>query len=431
MSSVPFRLWVFAICGLVLTSLGVRAAFGESETSSLVTVEIGDVPIILSAPHGGGDVIPGVAERQGEGVISFKTRSDFNTAKLTEQLANAIEKKLGNRPYTVISRFHRKYVDANRPPPNAYETKQAKSTYDAYHQALEQARRDVIERWGRGVLFDIHGQAAEPKAIFRGTQNGEATTHLVNRFGREALSGETSVFGQLASQGLPMIPAVGSTDREHVNYDGGYIVATYGSDSGGTLDAIQLELGRELRTTKAIPTTASQLSNAIAAFATGYLPEAERTSKSDDRKQETKKPIAVANAGKGAGGAPLFSDDFADENRDGWFEVDDDSSTLSVKSKSGQMGSLPELTFAASDKSSLKSFAAHFPEVKLKQTSDFVTLQFDARHNNVGFGDRGFRFGLFNSRGTRFRKDGDFDNESISPSEPVARLPVFRSTTSS
>lgn len=120
------------------------------------------------------------------------------------------------------------------------------------------------------------------------------------------------------------------------------------------------------------------------------------------------------NSDQGIGGTPLFSDDFADGNRNGWIEINDDSSSLSVKSKSGQMGTLPELTFAASDKSSLKSFAVHFPEVELKKQGDFVTLQFDARHRSVGFVDRGFRFGLFDSGGTRFSADGDFDSDDIS-----------------
>ena len=82
-------------------------------------------------------------------------------------------------------------------------------------------------------MFDVHGQTAEPKAIFRGTQNGRTATRLVSRFGREALSGETSVFGKLAEQGLPVIPAIGSTDREHVDYDGGHIVNTDASFKTG------------------------------------------------------------------------------------------------------------------------------------------------------------------------------------------------------
>lgn len=264
-----------ALC-LFLANFGQRHATAEQTTATLVAIEGGDLPIILSAPHGGRGAIPGAAERRGVGVDSFKVKSDFNTGKLTEQLADAIEKQLGKRPYLVIARFHRKYADANRRDRDAYESPEAQVAYDAYHLAIAEARRDVIDRWGRGILFDIHGQSAEPNAVFRGTQNSKTTTHLVNRFGREAQSGETSVFGQLARLGVSVIPAPGSTDREHVNYDGGYIVTTYGSSSGGTLDAIQMEVGRELRSTKAIPTTASKLAGSIAAFTKEYLPIAHR-----------------------------------------------------------------------------------------------------------------------------------------------------------
>ena len=244
-------------------------------SNSLVVNQRGGLPIILSAPHGGRGKVPNVAAREGEGVPRFKTLSDANTGRLAEMLADAIEKQLGKRPYVVIARFHRKYIDANRTRRWAYESKNAQAAYDAYHEALSKAREDVIARWGRGVLLDIHGQAAEPKMIIRGTQNGKTTSHLVRRFGLEALRGETSFFGRLAQQGFPIIPAVGSPDREHPAYDGGYIVTHYGSGGGGTLDAIQLELGRELRSLEALPTTAKKLAAATAAFAKEYLPAAQ------------------------------------------------------------------------------------------------------------------------------------------------------------
>ncbi len=267
-----------AIWLVFFASLGTHNLRADEGINQLVTIEKGDLPIILSAPHGGRDPISGVPPRKGVGVRWFKAQSDTNTDRLTENLANALEKKSGKRPYVVIARFHRKYLDANRPPEHAYESDHpnAKAVYDTYHAALAKARSEVIRRWGSGILFDLHGQAAEPKAIFRGTQNGKTTTHLVNKFGREALVGETSLFGQFAKQGLRVIPSIGSSDRE-TRYTGGHIVRTYGSDSGGTVDAVQLELGRELRNLKA--GTADKLAAAIVAFAKDYLPKSEPDSK--------------------------------------------------------------------------------------------------------------------------------------------------------
>jgi len=254
-----------------IVAIGSSTANAQS-LDRLISIEPGDLPIILTAPHGGSDEISGVPQRRGEGVDMFKNKSDAFTDQLTEKLADAIEQKLGKRPYVVIAHFHRKYLDANRRARDAYESPKAAPVYDAYHQAIRNARRDIVQRWGRGVLFDIHGQAAEPKVIFRGTQNGKTTTHLVNRFGHEALTGKTSVFDLLAEQSVPVIPAIGSTKREHSSYDGGYTVITHGSSTGGTIDAIQLELGRELRLPTTNQETAEKLATAITTFAKNYLP---------------------------------------------------------------------------------------------------------------------------------------------------------------
>jgi len=268
---------VICFCFLLIVC-GPAGTFADPQTAHFVTVEKGHLPIILSAPHGGNARLPDVEVRTGKNARLFRTSSDLNTAELTLQLADAIEKKLGKRPYLVIAQFHRKYVDANRSARHAYESPAAKGVYDTYHQALSTARHDVMERWGRGVLLDLHGQSAKPDAIFRGTQNGKTTSHLTERFGTESLLGETSLFGQLAKQEFDVIPSVDSTDREHPNYDGGYIVRTYGSQSAGTVDAIQIELGRKLRSNRGLPSTAAKMADAIAAFAEQYLPRTERHS---------------------------------------------------------------------------------------------------------------------------------------------------------
>lgn len=241
----------------------------------LFSVEVGDLPIILTAPHGGSKAIPGVPERHGKEVDFFKSATDAFTDQLTEKLADAIEAKMGKSPYVVIARFHRKYLDANRRARDAFESQEAATVYSAYHKAIADARNEVINRWGGGALFDIHGQGAEPRAIFRGTQNGKTTTHLVSRFGREALNGETSLFGLLAKQDVQVIPAIGTTGPERPEYAGGYTVITYGSSSGGTFDAIQLELGRDLRAPGANADTANKLANAIKEFYIQYLPQAD------------------------------------------------------------------------------------------------------------------------------------------------------------
>ena len=281
--------------------VSVRADASASNKKAMITVAAGGLPIILTAPHGGSAAIPGVPERKGDGATRFNPKTDTNTDILTEKLADALEQKLGKRPYVVIARFHRKYIDANRRPQDAFEAEEAKATYDAYHAAIASACGEVTARWGRGVVLDIHGQAAQPGVVFRGTQNGKTVAHLIQRSGREAVYGEASLFGQLAKQGLTVFPAVGSNDPEEPNYTGGYTVGTHGSSSGGTIDAIQLELGTKYRDAKALEDVASKLANAITAFAASYLPaEVQKPQASDAAKRTGKIAIGVY-LDKGAG----------------------------------------------------------------------------------------------------------------------------------
>ncbi|HKY08095.1 MAG TPA: hypothetical protein VJQ55_07640, partial [Candidatus Binatia bacterium] len=167
----------------------------------LITVWSGDLPIILTAPHGGRQAVPGVGARRGVGVPQFTVERDSNTAELAEMVADKTAERLAAKPFVVIARFERKYIDANRAEAAAFESPAAKVHYDAYHQAIEAAVQAVRQKWGGGLLIDIHGQGAEAETIFRGTDNGKSVSGLEQRFGRDAIMGPKSILGWLAAKG--------------------------------------------------------------------------------------------------------------------------------------------------------------------------------------------------------------------------------------
>jgi N-formylglutamate amidohydrolase len=243
-------------------------------TPPLVTVQEGTLPIILSAPHGGGAPLPGVPPRLGVGVSKFTTVRDTSTDRLAEKLAAAIEKRMGGRPFVVIARFSRRHMDANREAKNAFEHPLARPYYDTYHNALADARKAVVERWGRGLLLDLHAQGAKRDTVFRGTNNGKSVTHLTDRFGRGAFVGPKSVLGVLEKKGYAVFPRCDSEEKENPSYGGGWITQRYGSRDGGTLDAIQLETGGDHRGAKNIDRFAADLADAVAVFAAEFLPAA-------------------------------------------------------------------------------------------------------------------------------------------------------------
>ncbi|MGG7377516.1 hypothetical protein ACQ7B2_01530, partial [Escherichia coli] len=71
---------------------------------------------------------------------------DENTAELTEKLVAEIERLLDGKPWVVIARFERKYLDVNRAPEQGYESDKAKPYYDAYHGPLAAACKAVKEK---------------------------------------------------------------------------------------------------------------------------------------------------------------------------------------------------------------------------------------------------------------------------------------------
>jgi N-formylglutamate amidohydrolase len=245
-------------------------AHEQLEPAKLLTVWAGLLPIILSAPHGGREPIPGLSVRRGVGVAQFTTERDSNTAELAEAVGNAIGKRLGAKPFLIIARFERKYVDANRPDAAAYESPAAKPFYEAYHRALQEASERIRQRWSGGLLLDIHGQGAEPEIIFRGTDNGKSVSALQQKFGDEALTGAKSILGQLALKGYKVLPN-GAADTRERRYTGGYTTRTYGSHRGTLIDAIQLEIGTRLRAPANLNQTAIDLADSITVFAREYL----------------------------------------------------------------------------------------------------------------------------------------------------------------
>lgn len=242
-----------------------------THADELIARQTGAIPIIISAPHGGRLKIGDAPIRKGEGVEKFVTVRDERTDDLALAVAAELEKVFNLKPWSVIAKFDRNYLDVNRPKEGAYESDLAKPVYEAYHRHLADACNEVKKRHGRGLLLDIHGQSSQPDAIIRGTQNGKSVTLLRERFGKEAFLGPKSLLGQMETAGYRVVPKTGSDDQEVKGLNGGYIVQTYGSHQAFAIDAIQLECGGKVRTKDAIPKTAKDLAAAIKAFHDAYI----------------------------------------------------------------------------------------------------------------------------------------------------------------
>lgn len=271
----PYRFFVFTWITFAFCSLGVVAAQDPSATpTDLVEIQLGDLPIILSAPHDGALEIPGAKPRTGVGLEAkpggFVTARDTGTAPLAQLVSQAIEKRFGRKPYLVINRAHRKYMDPNRPAAEAYEEEPARVVYEKYHGFLNQACEEVRSKYQAGLLLDIHGQGSRRNTVFRGTQNGLTVQLLKNRFGDGAHAGEASFLAMLDARKFTVHPQP-FDGKEQAGFTGGFIVKNYGSHTTYGIDAIQLEFGGLYRSADNRESAAAVIADAVAEYASIYL----------------------------------------------------------------------------------------------------------------------------------------------------------------
>ena len=120
----------------------------------------------------------------------------------------------------VIGRIERKYCDLNRPVSTAYEDERVAPYHQAYHSTISKFISQVKgisseNHNGMCLLVDLHGQSSMKgiyyyfesfvyiitDKILRGTRNLTTVTHMVQKFGKDSLTGSNSVYGHLNNNG--------------------------------------------------------------------------------------------------------------------------------------------------------------------------------------------------------------------------------------
>ncbi|MFZ1217757.1 MAG: N-formylglutamate amidohydrolase [Chthoniobacterales bacterium] len=233
-------------------------------TEKFVRRHRGTLPILLTCPHDGGDAPPGVTLRTQAntpddctGENSFKNGRDVGTNDITRKIARRMYQVFGESPYVVTAEFSRNYIDANRPSDDrdsncAFVDGGAREFYAAYHYWVDKYVSHILtnNRNGTGFLFDIHGTQLAAADIYVGTSDGAT---LQPSFDRDDLFKRRGLVGLLMANkhtigtsgdgfSFTVSPA-SSTISEIGEVSGGFTVRHY----GGTINAIQLEVAREVR----------------------------------------------------------------------------------------------------------------------------------------------------------------------------------------
>lgn len=225
----------------------------------------GNLPLIISAPHGGTDSASALPDR-----TYGTTSTDLNTAELSRAIRTACFNRHGRWPHVIICRVPRTKIDCNREiVEGAQQVAATETVWNEYHNLIRLAKEAVTSSHGRGLLIDIHGHGHTLQRIELGynlttstlnqssftatEQNSSCIRELANRTRvtfQELLRGSLSLGTFLTTRGYPSIPSFTdpnpgkTTDgQDNPYFSGGYTVEIHGtmSPNTGTINAIQME----------------------------------------------------------------------------------------------------------------------------------------------------------------------------------------------
>jgi len=241
----------------VHTHVPGRTYLGRNE---YVEFRAGDLPVVVSAPHGGSLEPAEIPNR-----TSGTTATDLDTEDLARRLASALHARTAREPSLVVCRLKRTRIDVNRGlAEGAHGHPLAEQAWAEYHGFLDAACALAAGLHGRALLVDLHGHShriARVEAgylIGAGDLNGadaELDDPAIARrssirtlaAGRglrfsALLRGRGSLGGLLERAGYPSVPSpmVPSPGTDPY-FEGGYIARRHGSADGGPVSAVQIE----------------------------------------------------------------------------------------------------------------------------------------------------------------------------------------------
>ncbi|EDP95883.1 immunoglobulin-like domain-containing protein [Kordia algicida OT-1] len=138
------------------------------DTRNYIEYIPGNLPIIISAPHGGvkqsGQTIGGIFYPDNDSSLPDRNcgtnERDDNTDILVREIQKEIFELTGCYAHVIINNLHRSKLDPNREVNEATcGNTNARAHWNAFHGFIDQASASVEANWGKGLYIDLHGQS--------------------------------------------------------------------------------------------------------------------------------------------------------------------------------------------------------------------------------------------------------------------------------
>jgi len=226
-------------------------------TNNYIEYYAGNLPIIVSAPHGGYLLPNNIPDRSCNGCSTVR---DSWTEEVAYEIDSAIRVVFGGFPHIIINKLARIKLDANREIIEAAQSNAiAETAWFEYHSA--------VANFGSAIYIDLHAHGHTKQRIELGYllskaelllpnntldlmnfQDTSSIKHLKNILNpnsnfSEMLRGNESMGELLTNYGYPSVPSQSDTAPEPSDpyFSGGYNTLRHGSRDSSFINAIQFE----------------------------------------------------------------------------------------------------------------------------------------------------------------------------------------------
>jgi N-formylglutamate amidohydrolase len=237
----------------------------EFEISDMVKVSTGDIPLIISAPHGGTLTPNEIPDRSCSGITTVR---DMNTTELADEIKFQMKQDYGVEPYVISSLIHRKKIDLNRDAELATcGNSVAKEVWEEYHRNIEEAIQNAISEFGGAIFVDLHGHGHDIQRLelgyllkneeLRESYEGSDETNLLAEKSslknlmtaypelefQDLLTGENAFGTIMETEGVPAVPSMQDPFPypNDAYFTGGYNTRRYTSDDYPDVFGWQIE----------------------------------------------------------------------------------------------------------------------------------------------------------------------------------------------
>ncbi len=255
---------------LLMLPFGLQAQYIPGDiyfgSNGYVEYHAGDLPIIISVPHGGYLEPLNIPDRACSNCV---TARDSRTEELSYDIKVAIQNVFGGNPHIIINKLARKKLDANREIVEAaLGNPDAENAWYEYHDFIQTAKDSCKAQFGSALFIDLHGHGHPIQRIELGyllsrtrLQDSDSTLDADNRQDDSSIKHLSNVLNPTVSfaelcrgsdcmgeflvrRGFPAVPSASDPAPQPTDpfFSGGYNTVRHGSRDSSVINAIQFEL---------------------------------------------------------------------------------------------------------------------------------------------------------------------------------------------